>query len=100
MPPADELPPDADPAAEPSVGEPPLPTAGCSGKPLTALKPCALAKLSVGAVLAPSFSAAMDRAAALAVTVVRPVGVKLAWPAAEVLVTAAVSSGVVALTLR
>lgn len=77
---------------------PPL-TAGLSGNPLSALNPWALLKLRVGAVFEPGFSAMIDSARALAVAVVRPVGVNVELPAAEVLVTDATSSGVVVLTL-
>src|ERR1700749_223601 len=74
-------------------------TAGLLGNPLSALNPCALLKLSVGAVLEPGFSATIDSARALAVMVVRPVGVNVELAAAEVPATDATSSGFVTLTL-
>ncbi|HEY2657551.1 MAG TPA: hypothetical protein VGI55_17340, partial [Solirubrobacteraceae bacterium] len=52
-----------------------------------------------GAVFEPGFSATIDSARALAVAVVRPVGVNVELPAAEVLLADATSSGVVMLTL-
>ena len=75
-------------------------TGGLFGNPLSAVNPWALLKLRVGAVFVPGFSAMIDSARALAVAVVRPVGVYVELPAAEVLVTDPTSSGVVVLTLR
>src|SRR5689334_7654857 len=70
------------------------------GKPVSIAKLWEVLKLSVGAVEAPLFSATIDSPRSLAVRVVTPVGVKVEAPAREVLVTAAMSNGVVALTKR
>src|SRR5262249_22454559 len=71
----------------------------------SAVKPCAFpplpAKFSVGMVFAPSFCTATDTASALAVEVLRPVGVNVLWPVVPgTVLTLLTSNGVVALTLR